>query len=571
MNVPLRPYQTAAADATMQLWSAGVPSCLVELPTGTGKTRLAAELIGHATADGKRALFLAHRLTLVKQGAKEIGRFLDRRVGVWSGEEQSSLGAQILSASKDTLHHANLNELDASTFSCMVIDEAHHCSKNNQSYQRVVNWAKEGGLKLLGITATPDRSDGVTLIGDGKPFAELAYRYPIWDCEGGASAINDGWLVPVRQEHVHIDGLDFSPIKKKRNWTDDDIATVLAKEELQLRLASATIQTAEHRQTVVFCPTVAFAYKMGELIDRYAERAASVVIHGQHPEFPLTRDERHKRDQLYKSGERQFAVSVDALTEGWDAPKTSCVVVMRPVKSRLRFAQQVGRGTRLVLDIPNERLLEMSAEERRAAIAASKKPDCMVVGFQSNLADLKLWVNVEDILGEGMEPEVRERAKRLKEGDTTSRLLTAKAQLDAEKDFHAWEIEQRYASEAERLKMFTPRAMIRRTSVNLYGKGSVDPYALGLDKSEQRAMRITPDVSAGQRASVKAARLAVGFGLDPSFAMKMTGNQIRGFIGRAKDSGAAVNWKLVNNAERSVNGWFFTDGGRANRDGGSSK
>jgi superfamily II DNA or RNA helicase len=567
VTVPLRPYQQEAFNAIAGSWLGGAPSCLVELPTGTGKTRLAAEAIGDVLADGKRALFIAHRLNLVKQGAKEIGRFLGRQVGVWSGEEQSALHAPILSASKDTLHHRNLSELDASQFGLLVIDEAHHCSKANQSYGRVIAWAKDAGLKIVGITATPDRSDKAGIVGDDKPFQVLAYRYPIWNPSGGASAIDDGWLVPIRQEHVHVDGLDFSAIKDKKNWTDDDIAAVLAKEELQLRLASATVQTAEQRSTVVFCPTVAFAYKMGELIDRYAGGSVSVVIHGQHADFPISKDDRHKRDRLFKTGERQFAVSVDALTEGWDAPRASCIVVMRPVKSRLRFAQMVGRGTRLLLDIPNETLLAMTPEQRREAIKQSKKTDCLVVGFQSNLRDLKLWVNVEDLLGDGLPPAVKERAKRIKEGSTTERLLKAKEQLEAEHSFAAWEREQRTALEVERMKLFTPRAMIRRNAVNVYGQGGSTSSAGGMRGIEEKQFRQAKNVAPDRRPSVSAARLAVALGLAPEHCMGMTGKAIGAWIGEAKAKGATCDWDRLSSLQLKYGiSWFFSDAGRAKRD-----
>jgi len=567
VKAPCRPYQTAAVGVAIDRFSSGVPSGLVELPTGTGKTRLSAEVIGWTLAAGKRALFIAHRNTLVKQGAREIGRFLGRQVGVWCGEEQASLHAPVLSASKDSLTPKNLSRLDAAEFGVLVCDECHHATNSNTSYRRVFDWAAEAGVPRLGITATPDRSDGVTLVGEGKPFAELFYRYPMWDPDGGPSAISDGWLVPVRQDHLHVDGLDFSAIKKKKNWTDEDIEAVLAKEQTQLELASSTVDHCEGRPTVVFCPTVAFAYKMSELIDRYAGRPVSVVIHGQHKQHPITKDDRRNRDRMFQEGERQFAISVDALAEGWDAPRASCVAVMRPVKSRLRFAQMVGRGTRLSLGLPNEQVLAMTAAERRAAIAASAKPDCLVLGFYSNLADLKLWVNAADVIGAGLPEEVRRRANKLKSGDTTQRLLKAKEQVEAEQAFASWEAEETRRLNAERLQMFTPKAMVRRTSVDVYGEDRSRYEADHTQEVEAFRFRTSKAVSRDQRPSVNQARFAVALGLSPEHCIGMTRKQVGGFISKAKAAGTQPDWARLKPAQMKFSlGWYFTDQGRERHD-----
>jgi superfamily II DNA or RNA helicase len=562
VNFIPRPYQTEAVESAFGVWNRGVLSCLVEVPTGGGKTFLAAECIRRSMVDGKRALFIAHRLSLVKQGAREIGRFLNRQVGVWSGEEQSALHAPILSASKDSLHPKNLDQLDPKDFSILVCDEAHHACNGNMSYRRVFDWAREGGVRTLGITATPDRSDGVTLIGEGKPFAELAYRYPIWDCEGGASAIEDGWLVGIRQEHLEVDGLDFTDLRKKHRWTDEDIEKVLANEQTQLEMASATFDHCEGRQTVVFCPTVAFAHKMAELIDRYAKRQVCVVIHGQHKQHPITPEIRRERDRQYKSGEMQFAVSVDALTEGWDAPKTGCVVIMRPVKSRLRFAQMVGRGTRLVLDLPPEQIAAMTAEERRAAIKASGKPDCLVLGFYSNIADLKLWVNATDIIGAGLPEAIRRRANKIKDGDTASRLMVAKSQIESEHTHAAWKAEHRRVLESERLAIFTPKAMVRKRTVNVYEADRFNLSSDGGAVAEANRYKTSKHVPSDHRPSVKQSNFALALGLPPSSCMGMTKRQVQGWIGNALSMGAKPNYGILNKVITYGNSWFFSEKGR---------
>jgi hypothetical protein len=207
----------------------------------------------------------------------------------------------------------------------------------------------------------------------------------------------------------------------------------------------------------------------------------------------------------------------------------------------------------------------MSASERRAAIKASRKPDCLVTGFYSNLADLKLWVNAEDIIGAGLPEKVRRRAAKIKDGDTTTRLLKAKEQVEAEDSFHAWEQEHRRNLEAERLKLFTPRAMVRKTTVDVYGESRP---VYGDHESQEREtylFRTSKSVSADRRPSVKAARFAVALGLSPDHCMGMTGKQVGGWISHAKESGAQPVWSRCNAIKYGLS-WFFSDAGRDQRD-----
>jgi superfamily II DNA or RNA helicase len=556
VKFPLRPYQDAAAARCQAIWSSGVPSALVELPTGCGKTALAAKLIEDVVKGGKRAMFVAHRRMLIEQAAREIPKFTGIDCGVWMGDISERLWAPAIAASKDTLHFKNLDQLNAEDFGLLVLDEAHHAKKGSR-YCRLREWAEKGGCPVLGITATPDRTDKSPLVGEGRPFAELAYRYPIWAWDG-PSAINDGWLVPINQEHVHIDGLDFSAIREKKIWTDEEIEDVVNAEGVPLQMADATVRTMAGRPTIVFCPTVKFAYKMSELIDRYASGPVSVVVHGPHSDYKLPDEQRREREQAYRNGEVQYLVNVDVATEGADYPHTAGIVIMRPMKSRLRFAQCVGRGTRLFLGIPPADLLDMTAEERRQAIADSDKADCLVIGFYSNLADLKLWTNLEDVLGEDVDEEIVERARELKQGDTTQRLQKAKHLLEAEALFLCAEKERQKRFASERFKLFRPRAEIRRTSVNVYSPGAVN---VGGDmKLEGELFAAAKAISTHERPSLKQARLAVMLGLKPGHAMRMTRRQVTGYIGDRFKAGIKPDYTLLRGVSKGLKNIFGGEG-----------
>ena len=89
-------------------------------------------------------------------------------------------------------------------------------------------------------------------------------------------------------------------------------------------------------------------------------------------------DERKERFERFASGAVRFLVNVGVATEGTDLPRCSCVAIVRPTMSRGLFVQMAGRGVRLrdAWDVE-----PATAEERRAAIAISPKPDCLLLNF----------------------------------------------------------------------------------------------------------------------------------------------------------------------------------------------
>lgn len=546
MRLSPRPYQTASVEAYRTLRDQGVPSMLLELPTGCGKTVTFSMLLYEVVLKGLRGLVVAHRKSLIEQLAREINKATAINVGVWMGGVRDRIHSPILVASKDTIY-SKMDQLDASEFGLAVIDEAHH-AKLGSRYDAVREWAAAASVPVLGTTATPDRTDKSPLVGPGRPFAELVYRYPIWSWDS-ASAINDGWLVPINQEHIHIDGLDFTAIQDKAAWTDEEIEEVVSAEGVPMQMADATVRIMGERPCIVFSPTVKHAYLMGELINRYAGREVAVVIHGEHPKYKLPDDERRKREKLYRNGERQFLCNVGVATEGADYPHTAGIAVMRPLKSRLLFAQMVGRSTRLFLGIPPDDLLAMDADQRREAISQSDKPNALVIGFYSKLADLKLWTNLEDVLGEDLDEELVERARSIKETDsTTERLQKARSQIEAEAAFLCAEKERQSRLSAERRKLMTPAASIRRQSVNCYSPGAIRD--VGADDGMDREIATASEVA--NRPSLKQAKLAVMLGLSFAHAIRMSKRQVSGYIGERFKAGVEPDYTLLRGVSRKL-------------------
>ena len=125
-----------------------------------------------------------------------------------------------------------MSKFDPQRFGVLIIDEAHHAT--SPTYRRVIDYYRTNpALKVLGVTATPDRADEEAL---GQVFQSVAFDYEVLD------AIHDGWLVPIEQQMVHVEGLDYSSIRTTAgDLNGGDLAAVLEAEKNLQQMASASV------------------------------------------------------------------------------------------------------------------------------------------------------------------------------------------------------------------------------------------------------------------------------------------------------------------------------------------
>lgn len=394
-----RDYQHKAALAVIEQWRE-VRSTLVVMPTGTGKTILFADIIRRCFP--KRALVLAHREELIFQARDKIHRVTGYQVEVEMADLRASLTGlqgrthvvvstiQTQTAGGDG--GGRMGKFDPKDFGLLIIDEGHHGTA--KSYRRVIDYyGQNPNLKILGVTATPDRADEEAL---GQIFQTVAYDYEVLD------AIRDGWLVPVEQQVVEIDGLDFSSVRTTAgDLNGADLAAVMEAEKPLHGIADATLAIAGTRRCLVFAASVKQAEQLAEIFNRHRAGSAGWVC-GKTP-----KEDRRRLLAEYASGSLQFMVNVGVLTEGFDDPGVELVVMGRPTKSRALYAQMIGRATRPLAGVVDD--ADDSPEHRRAAIAASKKKSCLVVDFAGNAGRHKLMTTA-DILGGNVSDEAVELA-----------------------------------------------------------------------------------------------------------------------------------------------------------------
>jgi superfamily II DNA or RNA helicase len=467
----LRPYQAAASNAIFAEWREN-NSTLVVMPTGGGKTVLFADVIRRVFP--RRALVLAHREELIFQARDKIQRVTGLHADVEMGEYKSESGlfdaARVVVSTIQTQCSGGdgggrMAKFDPARFGVLIIDEAHHAT--SPSYRRVIDYYRSNpALKILGVTATPDRADEEAL---GQVFQSVAFDYEVLD------AIHDGWLVPIEQMMVHVEGLDYSSIRTTAgDLNGGDLAAVLEAEKNLQQIAAASLEIIGQRRALVFAASVKAAETTAEIFNRHRAGMASWVC------GKTDKDERRKVLGAFAAGKLQVVCNCGVLTEGFDDPGVEVVIMGRPTKSRSLYSQMVGRSTRPlpgVVDGPE------TAEARRAAIASSKKPSCLVVDFVGNSGKHKL-VTSADILGGAVCEEAIERAvavakKAGKPVNMTSALDEAEEELKRERE------ESRLAEAARRSRVVAA-ARFTVQAVDPFDVLSLDPVkARGWDNARQ--------------------------------------------------------------------------------------
>ena len=321
----LRPYQVEAKNAVLSEWQGGRARTLLVLPTGTGKTIVFSAVIADRVAAGERVLVLAHRGELLEQAADKLRKSTGLMCAVEKAEE-SCLGSwfRVTVGSVQTLMRPQrLAQFPEGYFGTIIIDEAHHCLSD--SYQRVLEHF--GGANVLGVTATPDRSDMRNL---GQYFDSLAYEYTL------PKAIREGYLSPIKALTVPLK-LDISQVGVAAgDYKAGELGTAL--DPYLEQIAYQMKNYCWGRRTVVFLPLVATSQKFRDILVENGFRAAEVNGNSVDRAEVLADFQAGKYDVLCNSM---------LLTEGWDCPAVDCIIVLRPTKSRSLYCQMVGRGTRL--------------------------------------------------------------------------------------------------------------------------------------------------------------------------------------------------------------------------------
>jgi superfamily II DNA or RNA helicase len=404
----LRYYQREAVEAILAALETN-RSALLVLATGLGKTQVFAAIAKHWAG---RVLVMAHRRELVDQGRKRIEQMSGEMVEVEQAQWRSN-GGRVVMASTQTMYGKDrLAEFEADEFDLVVVDEAHHYVA--PAYRRPLDYFESA--KLIGVTATPDRTDEMAL---GKIFDEVAYVMDIYN------GIQEGWLVPLECQEVFIDDVDLDVVGTNKG---DLVGSQL--DEAMLAggegIVKATLKYAGERNGIIFTPGVKTAHYVAQALNRERPGCAAAL------DEKTPDDERRQITRDFQGGRLQYLSNCMIATEGFDAPQTGAIIQARPTKSRSLYAQMIGRGTRTLDGLLRGLDEKNQAVARRDRIAASGKPNCLVLDCVGNNQRHDL-VNAAEVLGGKYGEETVKRAKRkIREdgGDVMMLLEDAHAEME---------------------------------------------------------------------------------------------------------------------------------------------
>lgn len=323
----LRDYQLEAVNNLRNSYAAGNRAPLFVLPTGGGKTVVFSYIASNASARGKRALILVHRIELIRQTSAALAKN-----GVWHGMINPKFTpdplAPVQIASVQTLAR-RLNKLRLD-YDLIVIDEAHHATAG--TWRTIIEAMPKAWI--LGVTATPIRGDGNGLgVEAGGIFDDLVEGPQVSQLIAGGYLVKPVIYAPTEQ-------LDLSGIRMRMGDYDaHELAERMDKPSITGNAVEHYRRLADGLPAVAFCVSVKHAQHVAEQFKAAGYRAA--FVDGQAED-----DERKRILNGLGNGSIQIVTSCDLISEGTDIPAIGVAILLRPTQSTGLYIQQVGRALR---------------------------------------------------------------------------------------------------------------------------------------------------------------------------------------------------------------------------------
>lgn len=504
MSYQLRDYQVEAVRCTLEEFKTVQATGLIH-GTGLGKTITASAVI--SAYKPKRTLFLAPSAPLVWQAQNKIAKYTGLKCEVEMNIERASrdvfnMAPVIIGTVQTQCAQNNARVFDPKDIDLLILDELHHFTA--PALRGVVAHYKQNPkIKILGLTATPKRTDEQAL---GQIVDSIAHVYELIDGK------NDGYLVDVKQLFVPVDGLDLSHIKATaEDFNENELQAVLEDErivqgmiepicEIVWRVPKDSLKgkpvsewssylrdNGKPRRSIVFCASVKQAEMFSEILNRAVRDSSAWVC-----ESTSKKDRARIYDAFSKYEDLHTVCNVGILGEGYDNPLVENIIQARPTKSLLWYQQTIGRGTRTlegVIDGLNTK------EERLEAIAKSAKTHVTVVDFVANCGRHKLVSSI-DILGGKISEQVVERAikiaQELGEEVTVDRLI-----LETEEQLQREEENRKAEAERKRIESEKRRHILATAH---YRTIEVSPFEnLGMKAVRSRGWDIGRQLSDNQK------------------------------------------------------------------------
>ena len=336
LDESLRDYQQQNKQKIYDAWS-HFNSVMLQMPTGTGKTRLFVSIIKdifHFSKDNKialKVLILVHRTELIDQIDEELGYRYNLAHGIIQSGERERKIYPIQLASVQTLSR-RLDNWSDKGFDFIIVDEAHHITAD--SYLRIINAFPYA--KLLGVTATPVRLNGQ---GFTEIFDELVVSPSV------KHFIDEGYLSQYDYYSVARTSFiqrEIDEINKfsQGDYAETELERICDNDRIRAQVVKTYIDFAKGKKGIVY--TINKEHNKN-LCNEFVEKGfRAVAIDSDTP-----REIREDYIEKFKKGDYQIICNVNLFTEGFDCPDIEFIQLARPTKSLALYLQQVGRGLRI--------------------------------------------------------------------------------------------------------------------------------------------------------------------------------------------------------------------------------
>ena len=319
--------QQEALNALEKLQQNNKHKALLISATGTGKTYLSAFAV--KKANPKRLLFLAHREQILKQAYKTFAKIIpDIQYGILSANHKDFHKPYLFATINMLNKEENLTQFTPTHFDYIIIDETHRAGAN--SYLKILNYFQP--QFLLGMTATPERTDGFDIY---QLFDHnIAYEIRL------NQAMQQNLLCPFHYfgiTDITVDNQEINDNSTFNDLTTDARVTHIINQSQYYGFSG------ERLRGLIFCSQIEEAQILSQ---KFNERGFNTIALSGKDSQETRTNAIHKLEQNERSTGLDYIFTVDIMNEGIDIPAINQIIMLRPTKSAIIFVQQLGRGLR---------------------------------------------------------------------------------------------------------------------------------------------------------------------------------------------------------------------------------
>ena len=337
--ITLRLYQQDAIASLRAAFRAGRHSPLLVMPTGAGKTVTFSYLASSIAGHGKRTVIMVHREELQQQVCETLRRFDVQHGRIAAGQPYDR---RMLTQVASVFALARrLDSVDVPDY--VICDEAHHCIAGSSWGKVVEHWrAKNPRLRLVGVTATPERLSGEGL---GEVFDDLIIGPTTRELIDLGALSSYRLFAPAQQ-------MDFSGVSRRAgDYARGEVESVMDKPAVTGDACAHYRRHCDGAPAVAFCVSVAHAEHVAEQFRSIGYRAASI-------DGKMDRTLRQSLIAEFGRGAINVLTSCDLISEGFDVPGIVSAILLRPTQSLSLYLQQVGRALRVAPGKPHALILD---------------------------------------------------------------------------------------------------------------------------------------------------------------------------------------------------------------------